>query len=37
MNVPLLDVVVLRKDMPAHGLRQGDLGTVAEVYAPKFV
>jgi hypothetical protein len=27
-----LDVVVLRQDLPAHGLRQGDLGAVVEVY-----
>jgi hypothetical protein len=29
-----LDVVVLRSDVPAHGLRRGDLGAVVEIYAP---
>jgi hypothetical protein len=29
-----LDVVVLTHDMPAHGLRTGDLGAVVEVYGP---
>ena len=28
-----LDVVVLTQDLPAHGLRAGDLGAVVEVYA----
>jgi hypothetical protein len=28
----ILDVVVLTKDLPAHGLRCGDLGTVVERY-----
>jgi len=27
-----LDVVVLEHDIPAHGLRRGDLGAVVEVY-----
>jgi len=35
MNVHRLDVVVLNEDMPAHGLRQGDLGTVVDIYAPQ--
>ena len=34
MTIHLLDVVVLNEDMPAHSLRQGDLGTVVEIYAP---
>jgi len=34
MTVHLLDAVVLNEDLPAHGLRQGDLGTVVEIYAP---
>ena len=34
MTVQLLDAVVLNEDLPAHGLRQGDLGTVVEIYAP---
>jgi|SRR6058998_3938781 len=29
-----LDVVVLTHDVPAHGLRRGDLGAVVEVYGP---
>lgn len=28
------DTVVLLRDLPAHGLRRGDLGAVVEVYAP---
>jgi len=32
VTVHPLDVVVLNRDLPAHGLRQGDLGTVVEVY-----
>jgi len=27
-----LDVVVLEKDIPAHGLKRGDLGAVVQVY-----
>jgi hypothetical protein len=33
MNVHRLDVVVLKEDMPAQGLRKGDLGTVVDIYA----
>ena len=33
MNVQILDVVVLKEDMPAQGLRKGDLGTVVDIYA----
>jgi hypothetical protein len=29
-----LDVVVLTRDVPEHGLRLGDLGAVVEVYGP---
>lgn len=29
-----LDTVVLVRDLPEHGLRCGDLGTVVEVYEP---
>jgi Domain of unknown function (DUF4926) len=32
MTVHPLDVVVLTHDVPAHGLRRGDLGAVVEVY-----
>lgn len=30
----LFDIVVLEKDLPSRGLRLGDIGIVAEVYAP---
>ena len=32
MTPQLLDVVVLTGDIPQHGLRRGDLGTVVEVH-----
>jgi hypothetical protein len=28
-----LDVVVLNTDLPAHGLKRGDLGAVVDVYS----
>ena len=34
MSVKLLDVVALQRDIPEHGLRNGDVGAVVEVYAP---
>ncbi len=34
MQFKLLDTVVLDRDLPAEGLRKGDLGTVVEVYEP---
>jgi hypothetical protein len=34
VTVHPLDVVVLRHDVPAHGLRRGDLGAVVEIYGP---
>lgn len=34
MTVHPLDVVVLTHDVPAHGLRRGDLGAVVDVYGP---
>lgn len=34
MRFELLDCVVLKRDLPEHGLRAGDLGTVVEVYEP---
>lgn len=34
MRFKLLDCVVLKRDLPEHGLRAGDLGTVVEVYEP---
>ena len=32
MTIQTLDVVVLTRDMPVHGLRRGDLGAVVERY-----
>ena len=34
MTLHPLDVVVLTHDLPAHGLRRGDVGAVVEVYGP---
>jgi hypothetical protein len=34
MMYRVLDTVVLDRDVPAHGLRKGDLGAVVEVYEP---
>lgn len=34
MSVKLLDVVALKRDVPEHDLREGDVGAVVEVYAP---
>jgi Domain of unknown function (DUF4926) len=34
MEYASLDTVVLNRDLPEHGLKIGDLGTVAEVYKP---
>ena len=34
MKFRRLDVVVLEKDLPAHGLKRGDLGAVVELYEP---
>ena len=34
MTAHLLDVVVLTRDLPANGLRRGDLGSVVEIYGP---
>ncbi|MGE3842907.1 MAG: DUF4926 domain-containing protein [Vicinamibacterales bacterium] len=35
MTPQLLDVVVLTRDLPAHGLRRGDLGAVVEIHGPE--
>jgi hypothetical protein len=32
MDFALLETVVLNRDLPAHGLRAGDLGGVVDVY-----
>jgi Domain of unknown function (DUF4926) len=34
MPYQVLDTVVLDRDLPEHGLRKGDLGSVVEVYEP---
>lgn len=34
MKFKVLDVVVLQRDLRDHGLRQGDLGAVVELYEP---
>ena len=31
MNLSLLDTVVLKHDLPEHGLRAGDIGAVVEL------
>ncbi len=32
MKFEKLEIVVLAQDIPEHGLRAGDLGTVVEIY-----
>jgi len=32
MNYSVLDIVVLNRDLPEHGLKGGDLGAIVEVY-----
>ena len=34
MNVSTLDPGVLNDDLPAHGLKRGDIGAVVEIYPP---
>ncbi len=34
MEYSSLDTVVLNRDLPEHGLRVGDLGTIVEIYEP---
>jgi len=34
MKFKTLDTVVLKKDLPSHGLKEGDLGAVVMVYEP---
>lgn len=34
MKFKALDVVVLQRDYPSHGLKRGDLGAVVEAYEP---
>jgi hypothetical protein len=33
MSFQARDVVVLNTDLPAHGLKRGDLGAVVDVYS----
>ena len=37
MSIKVLDTVVLEADLPAHGLKCGDIGAVVEVYSPEAV
>ena len=37
MTLQSLDVVVLNEDLPSHGLKRADLGTIVEVYSPDAV
>jgi len=34
MDYSALDTVVLNRDLPEHGLKRGDLGTIVEMYEP---
>lgn len=34
MKFKILDTVVLARDLPAHGLKKGDLGAVVALYEP---
>ena len=34
MNFSILDTVVVTEDLPAHGLKRGDVGAVVQVYLP---
>ena len=34
MRFELLEAVVLKRDLPEHGLKEGDLGAVVEIYEP---
>ncbi len=34
MEYSALDTVVLNRDLPEHGLKVGDLGTIVEIYEP---
>jgi hypothetical protein len=35
MKIEVLETVVLKKDIPADGLKVGDVGAVVEKYGPK--
>lgn len=32
MSIKLLDVIMLERDIPQHGLKRGDMGAVVELY-----
>ncbi|HEY2463315.1 MAG TPA: DUF4926 domain-containing protein [Steroidobacteraceae bacterium] len=34
MNFKEFDTVVMKADMPSHGLKSGDVGAVVQVYSP---
>lgn len=34
MTIKVLDTVVLKRDVPEHHMKKGDLGAVVEVYEP---
>jgi hypothetical protein len=34
MNLKLLDVVVMCRDLPQHGIVSGDMGAVVEIHEP---
>lgn len=33
MNIKTLDTIVLEEDLPAYGLKRGDIGAVVEIYS----
>jgi hypothetical protein len=35
MKFQILDMIVLNTDMPRHGLKRGDLGTIVELHGPE--
>ncbi len=37
MSISELDTVVLKADLPTHGLKKGDVGAVVEIYTPDAV
>jgi hypothetical protein len=37
MEIKELETVVLVRDLPEHGLRQGDLGAVVQIYEPNAI
>lgn len=37
MSIKQLDTIVLKTDLPSHGLRCGDIGAVVEVYSSEAI